>query len=191
MKNALFVISHLGSGSDDLVRTLNRNSRVMIYEIGGLYNHYSSLQSLFRLQHKTRDASAIYGDHLLYNTTFYCSNLYPHCKFIYVIASPKSAIPLIVEHKKYSPTAACRYYTYRLRRICEMAKRTSGSVLLKSESMKRKMPLVENYLGLKEPLKFVRSENKSKVTLDTDVMSVAEESYERHLYFLSQQDLLF
>lgn len=190
MKNGLFVVSHLGSDSGDLVKSLNDNPRVTIYDFSGLYDHYSSLQTLFGQRHKARDSSAVYGDHLCFNTNFYCSDLYSCCKFIYVISPPRIALPRIIQENNYNPIGSSRYYAYRLRRICEMAKRTPGAVLLRSENMQSKMHLVKDYLGLKSPVNLDLTNDDSEVTVDSSLMSSAEDCYERHLYFLNQQQLV-
>jgi hypothetical protein len=87
-----------------------------------------------------------------------------------------------------------RYYTYRLRRICEMARRTPGAVLLTWDDMitGRGFPLLEKYLHLKEPL--VNEEKlwpqaQSNANVTSAIIDQAQHSYERYFYYLRNLNL--
>jgi hypothetical protein len=192
MKKVAFVVSHLGSGSDDLVRVLNDNPRLVVHNTNGEYSHPTDLSWLFKLGHKQDNAAAIYGDHLLHNAGFSCKALYDYCQFIYMIRSARSSLNEIVSLSNYQPENAAKYYTFRLRRICEMAKSTPGAVLLTWEDLANRqgLPLIEEYLGLKLPLRLMedlRTEKKDEVP--HEIVEEAQESYERYLYYLRQLDL--
>lgn len=193
MKKVCFVVSHLGSGSKDLVEILNKNPRCAIKNSDFSYKNPDDLNWLFFKEHKCRDMSAIYGDHLLFNISFSCKKLYDCCKFIYVIRPARASLNEISALQKYEPEYAARYYRYRLRRICEMAKRTKHAVLITWEDMAKgtAFPLVEDYLNLKEELKVQHNHFKAN-TIDSfreDLIEECEDAYERHYYYLNNLDL--
>mgnify|MGYP003396138399 CR=1 FL=1 len=71
-----------------------------------------------------------------------------------------------------------------------MAKRTPGAVLLMWEDINRGLPLVEEYLNLKQVLEPVETTKGTSVSLvPFGLVKEAEESYERHMAFLYSQDL--
>lgn len=186
------MVSHLGSGSLDLLRVLNRNPRVVIHNQSGKYAHPTDLDWLFKLGHKVDNAAAVYGDHLTHNVSFSCPALYDACHFIYVIRSAKPTLNAIVNAGIYPPKNAVRYYTFRLRRICEMAKRTPGAVLLTWEDLANAhgFPLLEEYLGLNTPLRSdIKFEVEENDLVEHSLVEEAQDSYERHLYYLKQLDL--
>jgi len=189
MKNALFVVSHIGSNSQDLVNSLNRNPRVVVYNINGLYSHIEHLENLFSFPHKINDTSAIYGDHLVKNTTYYCNLFYKSCKFIYLITPPEYALPKIVA-SGYKLLCAERYYKFRLQRMCEMMKRTPGAVFV--EDIEKSFPVIEKYLNLKDKLSIVSViEFEKDPSLPSEVIERTQDAYERFLYFIKKQDLLY
>jgi hypothetical protein len=174
-KKVTLVISHEDSGSTDLCRILDKNSRVQWCKVDVIYDHPIKLQSILAIPHKLNNAAAIWLDELLYNHYFTHKRLYEMCRFIYVIRDAKSS-------------KSVKYYTYRLRRICEMARCTPGAVLLTYDDIitGRCNPLLEDYLCLKEPLII----DKSLFSVPSFyVDSYAQESYERYLYYLKQFNL--
>jgi len=157
------------------------------------YNHPTSLNWLGEHGHKIDNSAAIYGDHLLFNIQFTNTTFYDFCKFIYVIRPAKESLNRIILQNDYTPKNALRYYTYRLRRICEMAKHTPGAVLLQNKDLANGTGYapIEEYLDLKEPLtpsydSFIEEEIND---IPPEIYEPGEESYERHLYFLKQLDL--
>ena len=125
MKTTLFITSHLFSGSDLLVNSLNENPRVQIWTTGSMYSHPSNLEYLHLLDHKMDNTAAIYGDHLLYDVSLTNKVFYDFCKFIYFIRPARSVISELLLTGRKLPYAI-RYYCFRLRKICEMEKRTPG-----------------------------------------------------------------
>lgn len=195
MKKVCFVVSHLGSGSLDLIDILNKNPRCSIQNSDYSYESPDDLKWLFSINHKCRDSSAIYGDHLIYNMSFSCKKLYDYCKFIYLIRPARATLNEIItlEKPKYQPDYAARYYSYRLRRICEMAKRTKDSILITWDDLTKgtAFPLIEEYLGLKEQLKvnynhFTYNERDS---FKENLVLRCEDAYDRHYYYLSKLNL--
>lgn len=192
MKKTLLIASHIGSGSDILFDILNENPRVMGYRTGEPYISYNSFMKLSAVRHKTNNSAAIWMDELLHNHTLQIKDAYRWSKFVYLVAPPRVSMGKIFQI--YGKTAS-RYYGYRLRRICEMAKRTPGAVLLTWEDVRtgRGLPFVEQYLGLRDSLRNRPElfEKFEEANLPYESMAAAEDSYSRHLSFLYRQNLVF
>lgn len=192
MNNVLFITSHIHSGSSGLIEIMNQNPRVEIRDTDIGYDHPDKLKSLFQHGHKLDNTAAIYGEHLLFNMHFTSSVFYDFCKFIYIIRDAKSTIEEIMSDKKrnYSLNNAIRYYCYRLRRMCEMAKKTPGAILLRWQDLSTRegLELVEDYLNLKQPLE-ERLFSSPEITLASELTDKSQDVFERHLYYLNNLDL--
>src|SRR5581483_5367312 len=129
MKQVTIVVSHEGSGSSALCSLLDKNSRIQWCKPNIIYDHPFSLEKITSISHKLKNAAAIWLDEILYNHYFSSKILYEWCRFIYVIREAKPTLSLITESRA-DLLGKARYYTYRLRRICEMARRTPGAVLV-------------------------------------------------------------
>ncbi len=187
MKKVCFLIGHEQSGSNILFDILSANPRIQGYKTLTTYNHPLSLESLTNLPHKLRNTAAIWLTELLHNYQFSCKKLYNICKFIYMIRPAEATLNGLVD--VYDAECAAMYYCYRLQRICEMAKRTPGAVLVTDMSA---LPLIEEYLGLKEHLLPPELENvPTKNLVKWEIVQKCQESYERHLFFLRSQNLSF
>ena len=186
MKNVLFVATHLFSGAEDLSILLNSSPKVQITHTGTVYNHPTSLEPLFAAGHKLRTNGAIYGDLLLYNTSLCSEIFYDFCKFIYVIRSAAPTLNLMVEKTDYSQQGALRYYTYRLERLCEMAKRTPKGLIVTWDSLNsgKAFPAIEEHLDLINPIKPFGFTDESKDLVHYETIQEAQDSYERHLYYM-------
>lgn len=192
MKNITFVVSHLCSGSSELISFLNNNPRILIRTLGHSYDHPIALEHLFSLGHKLGNAAAIYGDHILYNHNFGCKAFYKFSKFIYVIRSAKSTLKEIMfEKNEYSELQASRYYAFRLRRIYEMARQTPGAVLLTWDNIFSKLgsDLIDNYLNLKEKIQFGDLPPNPQSDVDPDILNYSQDIYEKYLFKLKQLNL--
>jgi hypothetical protein len=195
MKKVCFIVSHLGSGSTDLIDILNKNPKCQINQSKAQYDSVNSLEWMFFTDHKCRDSSAIYGDHILYNMSLSCKRLYDFCKFIYVIRPARATLNEIItlQDLKYKEEFAARYYRFRLRRICEMAKRTPGSVLVTWDDLSKGtcFSVIEKYLGLTTQLKpehfnFLASVNDK---FSEKLILQCEDAYERYFYYLQKLNL--
>lgn len=195
VKKVCFVVSHLGSGSSDLVDILNDNPRCDIQSSPISYCGPHDLERLFSRPHKCRDSSAVYGDHLLFNTSLSCRNLYDICSFIYVIRPARSSLNEISTLSEYglSGRFAARYYGFRLRRICEMAKRTPGALFLTWDDLAsgRAFPSIEGQLGLKVQLKsrYHHFNAGFRDEFDERLISECQDAYDRYYYYLDRLDL--
>lgn len=193
MKRILFVCSHFYSGSTALCAALDNNPRIQNYSFGQL-NTYSTpfnLISLTDQHHKLQNKAAIYMDELLENYQLQTKHAYKTCKFIYVVREPENVLSYLINSQKIKPEFASKYYLFRLRRLCEMAKRTGG-VLLTWDDLKasRGLNMIESYLNLREPVNFTESYlNSYSKKFNTDLigkarLSAAEDAYQRYLFWL-------
>jgi len=190
LKRVCFIVSHLGSGSSDLVDVMNANPRCQIASSGATYSSPENLEWLFRQGHKCRDSSAVYGDHLLYNVSFSCKNLYETCRFIYVIRPARASLNEMLKARDgRRQSGFADYYRFRLRRICEMAHNTPDALFLAWDDLAKgtAFPTIEEYLGLKVKLKpeyrhFTACVNDS---FDESLISEAQDAYERYYYYLN------
>ena len=191
MKTVLLLVSHLGSSSNILFNVLNQNSRIQGFRTDRPYYNTDTLQYLTAYEHKLRNTAAIYMDELLHNFKFAAKDLYKICKFVYLIREARPSLNKIIA-RGYSQNAASDYYRYRLRRICEMAKRTPGAPLLTWDDMVsgRGLPLIEEYLNLKEPIKKISIGPEAPDVVEYNIAEKAQEAYERHFLYLKKFDLI-
>ena len=201
MKKILFVCSHLHSGSSVLFDSLNCHPRIQGYKLAqiGSYSSPFNLLALNEQRHKLDNRSAIYMDELLFNHNLSTKAAYKECKFIYILREPKEVLNLLVYKNNMKPSFAVRYYTYRIRRLCEMSKRTPGAVLLTWNDLleNKGLSLIEDYLNLKQPISFNcfdfnKLEKKfSNDLVDFKTRSRTEDSYQKYLFFLKNQNLRY
>ena len=181
MNRFVFVISHLGSDYLSLIDSLNNHPQIQIYDTNSFYNSPISLEPILNLEHKLPNSSAIYGDCINKNINLQTKELYLICKFIYLIDPPKLALNKIIHFEKVDHLYAMRYYTYRLRRIYEIAKEASG-VLVNTQKFKESLKEISQYLELSEECKgeFVTVPTENIVSFET--LKHCEERYEYYLY---------
>lgn len=195
MKKVCFIVSHLNSGSPHLFDQLCDNPRVMGYRLPIIYNHPTMLDQLTTKPHKLLNSAAVYVTEVLYNWQLCHRGFYDMCRFIYMIREPEGTLNQLVRGHGYQPDFAVRYYCYRLRRICEMAKRTPGAVLLTYTDMAtgEGLHLVDKYLSLKQPLAHEPDWYEMRTwpnLVGLDGMQQAQRSYERHLHYLRHLDII-
>lgn len=192
MKKVLFLVSHLGSGSDQIYNQLCENIVIQGYQNKNIHK-YSNMMDIMYLtesKHKLKTTSRIYMDHLLYNFQFSCKEAYKYCKFIYFIGDPIKTINYLVKDKIYLKKQAVLYYLYRVRRICEMAKRSSDFVFLTPSLLRdqNKLNDLQKFLNLKEEIEFKFEDYiyKGKEILSFQEEELLDKSYEKYLFFLNK-----
>lgn len=199
MKRILFVCSHYYSGSTGLCAALDANPRIQGYNFNS-HNTYTTPLNLISLTdqpHKLKNKAAIYMDELLENHQLQTKQAYKTCKFIYVVREPEHVLAYLVGNQKIKPEFASRYYLFRLRRLCEMAKRTGGVLLTWNDlESSRGLNIIEDYLGLREPIAFSDYFSKpyakkyNSDLIGSARLSIAEDAYQRYLYWLKNQTSL-
>lgn len=194
MKKALFLITHECSGSNILRKALDKTSRVQFFENQAIYAHFSNVENLTSQNHKLKNVAAIWAEELLYNYQFQSKRLYDSCKFIYFIRDAKSTLGEVVKKRNESQSKTL-YYTYRLRRIFEMARKTPNAIWMTYDDLiaGRKIDFVEKYLYLREPLEINHKFEQTKHNnfISNEQISYAERAYERYYYKLSKLNFSF
>lgn len=197
MRKTVFIITHVGSGYEILLSTLLENPR--IFPISNFcWNNYSNLHDIISVpvKHGFYNKATYFLDCVIYNHLFSAYDSFNTCNFIYFIDEPKFALPRIINEKKTSNITSCqRYYLYRLRRICEMAKRTKNAIFLTSKDIYKPetYKIIENYLNLSEKLEIpiLKPDHLSIDCLPQNIIDYTESAYEKYLYFAKQQNLIF
>ena len=199
MKKIVFLFSHVHSGSGALYDCLNNSFLIQGFKEKRLsYSTSSNLIDLTNLKHKRDLRSSIYMDEILNNYSFYLNKDYDKCNFIYLIREPKETLSLMLQSSEKSHSFAIREYCFRLRRICEVAKRTPGALFLTWKDLEKSdnLCLIEKYLNLKEdliltPEMLSQYKVKNKIHIKKELLDKAEQSYERYLFFIKNQNLVF
>jgi hypothetical protein len=131
MKHVLFITSHLGSGSDVLFNTLAGNPRIQGYRLPQVYTGYPAIENLTKHPHKDETSASIWMEELIYNFSLATKDLYNVCSFVFLVREAQPTLNEILHFvPSYTQRGAMYYYNYRLRRICAIAKRTPGAVML-------------------------------------------------------------
>lgn len=191
MKKVCFVVSHLGSGSGRLVSAMNVHAQCQIHESSVRYDSPAAFRWLFRAGHKCGDASAVYGDHLLFNASISSKSVYGAFRAIFVIRPARGSLNSIVR-AGYSPSSAASYYCFRLRRMCEAARRSPGAPLLEWDDLakERSARIIKEYLGLSSPLAPASTdEEEGRDICPESVIDYCQRAYERYYYYLSRLEL--
>ena len=193
MNDVVFVTSHLGSGSEILLDTLNAHPRIDIQNLKAVYAHPTDLETLVEKGHKLDNAAAIYGDHIIGNAQFTCKPLLKFCHFVFLVREPTCTINSILELKELPDLkSAISYYELRLRRLYEIARKAEKAVFLTWEQMAsdRALSMVEDMLGLKSPLHPAELSPCTSDYVPFDVSEKEQDFYEKYLYFFRGIDHL-
>lgn len=186
MKNFLLIISHLGAETSNFCSILNDNQRIQFNNIPiNIYDSPFVLEEIKSIPHKLNNSAAIWADSLLYNHQFTCKSLYKFCKFIYFIRNGKDFLSSLVKDKESIPFLIS-YYKNRLQRMCEMAF-FAGGIVVDCNSLEKSFPVIENYLNLKESLKFKPFiKNKLNNILTQKNIEDVEKIYEYYFFKLKK-----
>ena len=149
----VFLITHLGSGSNYFCDSLSQVPTVCCNQTNKVYTHPTDLDAL-----KIKDRYAkLFFDTIEFNYSFASTAFYDFSKFIYLIRNPKQSLGRMIK-EGYSRESAVSYYLFRLRRMYEMAYQTPGSLFLTYEDMFKEEghKLIGDFLELNmPPIKFV------------------------------------
>lgn len=209
MKHAL-IITHCGSGATVLCRILATSMKVRCFGKTGVnYSHPLAIQQARQIIDQSLNLKSSvnndwYIDKLMFNYEFTCKNLYSICKFIYMIRSPQVPLSTLIS-KGYSPEGAETHYLFRLRRMCEMSKK-SGGILITYEDLVNKsaFSLLQNSLDLKSPLssefvslhsddlnlangKIIKDPIEPGTTIPEDVLERCVSGYNIYLNFMEKK----
>lgn len=161
------------------------NSAVKVIRDSG--EIYADPTSLFKLRHdaaERKPAARLFVDRLCYNYEINHS-FYDICDFIYVIRDGEGALGHLIDSGRYRPAAALRYYSYRLRRLCEMAKKTPRKLVVSWDQLidKSAFPAIKKFLGFKELTSMYRPEDEYQ-QIHAGIISQGRKCYSRHMKFL-------
>jgi hypothetical protein len=195
MKKIAIINSHVYSGSSQLYEAMCNHSFIQGYKRYRKENEYLNdmdLVNLGKLVHKKRNKSAIYLDEILKNQLLSTKLDFSKYLFIHIIRRPKETVNLMVRDK-IDYNFAARHYAFRVRRICEVARKTPNCVLLTFDDLKSEkgLELVSDLLGIKEPINFKKEtlspiENHNNL-ISLDLEKTLDDCYERYFYFIKQQ----
>ena len=140
--------------------------------------------------HKCRDASAVYGDHLLFNASVTSKEMYGRFLNIFVVRPARHSLNEII-NMGYNERGASSYYRFRLRRICEMAKRSPDSVLVSWEELAKESTadIISEYLGLPTLINPPAPSESSIEACSESTVEECQMAYERYYYYLNGLNL--
>lgn len=189
MKKVVFLMSHIGSGSNALYSLLASHPRIMGLENENVYDSQISLIAAAERKHKLNNASRIYLDHILYNFQ-YSLRPDPWVRMVFLAREPEGSIDYMVNRKIFKKSEAKRYYLYRMRRMCELAKRNPNSIFLTYSKIREGRGLSElrDYLELKENLSFSQDFNlpSGKSCLQLNEYESLSTAYEKYIYYVGK-----
>lgn len=193
MKRVVFIISHLASGSAQLVHWLNHSDRINIQTTFSSYDHPTDLLRLYNTPHKCKTPAAIYGDHLLHNISFQCKRLYDWCEFIYIMRGGRDTLQEVAISQPYTEQTSYRYYCFRIRRIYEMAKRSPRAAMITWNDLitGRAIPFLEQFLRLRQPLPRLTPDSEMFMNspfreIAPDLLSKSQDCFEYYRYRITQ-----
>lgn len=79
----LFVMTHLGSGWQEVVTWLKRDPKFDFFQTDTEYHHPGDLVVLFKQPHRRINAAAVWGDVVLHNKDFTCRALCDVATFVF------------------------------------------------------------------------------------------------------------
>lgn len=123
MAKFLFLMSHLGSNSNDLFEYLKQHPNIDGFKTDLIYDDLSTLDNLKQNHHKLENSASVYMDEILHNYRFQKNILNIDAKFIFYFGEPRSSINNI---ELKNPLA---YYSFRLQGMYEYIIRTKGFVI--------------------------------------------------------------
>ena len=186
----MFSVTHLGSGSLQLLSLLNRNPRVQFVQSQPVIQNYIDLRALIDVPHKLNSIAALYAVDINFNYQLGSKYLIPHADYLFVVRQPEPVLNLLVESGLYDSLTAATYYCYRLRRICEIAKRVKSGMLLTFDEIRNgdHIEPLKRFVSLKEdishePAVFEKLKPVSK-NINKETLDWCSDCYERHLFFL-------
>jgi len=180
MAKLAFIITHLGSGYLDLVKTLSQAPRLQ-FEFEGTYTSTDLVLDMMNKPHKCKNTAKIHGGIVLQNHCFSVSSAHEFAKFIFLVKSPKSCFKELREHFQ-TDSACAEYYARRLRRMSEMLNKVNNYFVLNYEEIINPLILSElsNFLSLKFDLK---SETNSDVFVDFKSKEALERCNRAYIQF--------
>lgn len=195
LKRVLLSVTHLASGSLPLIGLLDRNPRIQFVRTNPVIQNYTDLKALTSLPHKLTSVAAMFALDINYNYQLGSKNLVPHAHYLFVVRSPEPVLNILMSQGGYAEQGAAMYYCYRLRRICEIAKRAKHGMLLTYDDIRQGeyVKPIKSFLNLREDVSYepeMFDNSKSSNTVKKDTLEWCQDCYERHLFFLKSLPLV-
>lgn len=109
---------------------------------------------------------------------------------VFLVREPEGSIDYMVNRRIFRRSEAKRYYLYRLRRICELAKRNPNSLFLTYSKLREGRGLVElrDYIELKDDLSFSQEfvVPSGKNCLQLNEYESLSSAYEKYIYYVGK-----
>lgn len=148
------------------------------------------------MPHKLNSVAAMFALDLNFNYQLGSKNLVPHAHYLFTVRQPEPVLNTLIAGGIYGHREAAMYYCYRLRRMCEIAKRVKHGMFLTFEDIQRGdyVDVIKSFLNLKEdishlPEAFDHLKPKSNV-VSSKTLDWCQDCYERHLFFLKSLPLV-
>lgn len=182
MRNVLFIMTHLGSGSDQIISSLQAHPDIEIFETGNAYNHPDVVGHLVSLPHKRNNAKSIYSDVIYENGNFTCRAMTGWYKFTYIIRNPADALPSLID-RYHDPQRAALHYCYRLRGLAEYSLRTPNAPLFSWDGdPEAYSAALTDHLGCRPAISMDRVMQAQTCDLDVphDILAQCEDAFSRY-----------
>jgi len=150
-----------------------------------VYADPTSLKIMQEEAARYRPHARLFVDRVVYNHEIISTNYFQMCDYIFLLREAEGTLNAIVQSGRLKPEAALRYYVFRLRRLCEMAKKSPRRVVLTWDELVDKscLPALKKFLGMKElPSTYRRQPELNLV--DPALILQGQKSYEKHLRYL-------
>jgi len=185
----VFIATHMGSGGSMLMDMIlaNRKAGRIRREPTQVYADPTTLLLFQRSAAILRPHARVFLDRLTLNHELLNSNFYDLCDYIYLVRDAEGTLNSLVESGKFTPQAALRYYSFRLRRLCELAKKTPRKIVISWDQLVDKscLPAVKSFLGMKELISMYRPQQCPKL-VDPALVAQGQKCYRRHLDYLNR-----
>lgn len=189
----IFLLTHLGSGASMLMDMLAGSRRVATIRQKSMYYQYddpAKLESIVRPALEVRPLARTFVHKLNYNHTLACPAFLWAVDVMLMVRGPEGTLDHLVGRRRYSEMAALRYYTYRLRRLCEIARRVPAAVVVTWDGLlsRRAFDGIKQFVGVRELTSTYRDEPPERVVSDWAV-DKARRAYDRYLAYLRRLGL--
>ena len=175
MEKVLFLMSHLGSGSDKFYQILKAHPKIDDPGINIVYENYEDIEYLRNKPHKVNNVSAIYMQHILYNHQFVSKKLCRLCNFVFYLGNPRSTISRIIQ-MGYSESNALNYYNFRLYGLYVYYIRSYGNNLIFSSNWSE----LSKFLDI-DTLSGYMEDEKEPDNVSMDTLLKAEDVYFKYI----------
>jgi hypothetical protein len=187
LKRQIMIATHMGSGGSMLLEMIlaNRKAARLPRSYDQVYADPTSLSILQEDANRFRPHARLFVDKVMFNFEVINLQYLQMCEYIFLVREAKGSLNSIVKSGKLTPEAATRYYTFRLRRLCEMAKKSPRRLVITWDDLVDKSCLasLRTYLGMKELPSFYRAQEEVDL-VDPLLVMQGQKSYEKHLQYL-------